>query len=534
MMRSRFGLENHGIKNVSDAWWTLSTPALYEHAVRRREGMIAHLGPLVVRTGHFTGRSPQDKFIVDEPSSRDKVWWGEVNHPIAEAQFERLLLRMRAYLQGRDIYIQDCFAGADPKFRVPLRVISTTAWHSLFARNMFIQATKEQLDDFVPQLTVIHSPQFHAVPEEDGTHSEAFIVVHLGRKTILVGGTSYAGELKKAVFSVLTYLYPPQGALPMHAAANMGANGDVALFFGLSGTGKTSLSVTSDRRLIGDDEHGWSQRGVFAFEGGCYAKVVGLSREAEPEIFETTRRFGTILENVAIDSVTRRLDLNDTSLTENTRGSYPLSHLPNVVRDGLGGLPNNIIMLTADAFGVMPPIAKLTSEQAMYHFLSGYTAKVGGTEQGVHEPKATFSPCFGAPFMTLHPKVYAELLGEKISSHKVQVWLVNTGWTGGAYGVGHRIKIAYTRAMVKAALEGKLDQVPSEMDPVFGMQVPTSCPGVPPEVLRTRGTWADAAAYDAQAKKLVGMFLENFKQFEGQVSMQVQGGGPVLLGKQAA
>jgi phosphoenolpyruvate carboxykinase (ATP) len=524
--RSHYDLENHGIKNVADIYWNLPTPALYEEAVRRREGAIAHLGPLVVRTGHHTGRSPNDKFIVREPSSEDKIWWGKVNRPFESERFDALYHRLLAYLQMKDVFVQDCFVGADPQYQVPIRIITETAWHSLFARNIFIQATPEQLERHVPEFTVIDTPRFHAMPALDGTQSEVFITVNFGQKLVLIGGTSYAGEIKKSVFTIMNYLLPLGQVLSMHCSANVGMRGDVALFFGLSGTGKTALSADPERSLIGDDEHGWSDRGVFNFEGGCYAKVIRLSRQAEPQIYETTRRFGTILENVAFDTRTRRLDLDDESLTENTRAAYPISQIPNTIRPGLGGHPKNIIFLTADAFGIVPPIAHLTPAQAMYHFLSGYTAKVAGTEKGVTEPQATFSACFGAPFMALHPSVYARLLGEKIDRHKVKVWLVNTGWSGGPYGVGQRMKIAYTRAIVRAALNGALDDVPTEVDPVFGVHVPVACPDVPVEVLKPRNTWRDPATYDEQAAKLAAMFISNFEQFAGQVSAEVRAAGP--------
>lgn len=524
--QSQYGLENHGIQNVNAVHWNLSTSLLYEEAIRRREARLAHLGPLVVRTGQHTGRSPSDKFIVQEPSSQDKIWWGKVNKGMDPAPFEGLHRRLLAYLQGKDLFVQDCFAGADPQYRLPIRVITETAWHSLFARDMFIQAKPEELATHVPEFTVLNAPSFHADPEVDSTRSEVFIVIHFGKKLVLIGGTQYAGEIKKSIFTILNYLLPQQHVMSMHCSANIGPADDVAVFFGLSGTGKTTLSADPNRTLIGDDEHGWSDRGVFNFEGGCYAKVIRLSAQAEPEIYETTRRFGTILENVAFDSDTGRLNLNDDSLTENTRAAYPISHIPNAKRDGLGGHPQNIIMLTADAFGVLPPIARLTQAQAMYHFLSGYTAKVAGTEKGVTEPQATFSTCFGAPFMALSPTVYADLLGEKIARHQVNVWLVNTGWSGGPYGVGQRMKIAHTRAMVNAALKGELTGIPTTPDPIFGVAVPTACPGVPVEVLSPRQTWADPAAYDAQARKLAGMFAENFKAFADQVSEEVRAVGP--------
>ncbi|MBI3942596.1 MAG: phosphoenolpyruvate carboxykinase [Chloroflexi bacterium] len=527
-MVSQYGLENAGLWNVGSVYWNFSTPALYEEAIRRREGRLAHLGPLVVRTGQYTGRAPNDKFIVKEASSADLVWWGKVNRPLDPASFETLHRRLQAYLQGKDLYVQDCFAGADLAYRLPIRVITEAAWHSLFARNMFIQAKTAELATHKPDFTIIDVPNFYAVPEVDGTRSEVFIVINFAARLVLIGGTQYAGEIKKSVFTLLNYLLPQQNVLSMHCSANIGPQGDIAIFFGLSGTGKTTLSADPTRTLIGDDEHGWSDDGVFNFEGGCYAKVIRLSPEAEPEIYQTTRRFGTILENVTMDSVTGRLDLNDDSLTENTRAAYPISHISNARRDGLGGHPSNIIMLTADAFGVLPPIARLTSAQAMYHFLSGYTAKVAGTEKGVTEPQATFSTCFGAPFMALSPAIYANLLGNKISGHHVKVWLVNTGWSGGPYGVGQRMKIAYTRAMVHAALNGQLDDAPVAADPIFGLAVPVSCPGVPAEVLNPRNTWADKAAYDLQARKLAGMFAENFKTFAGDVSQEVGEAGPRL------
>ncbi len=520
------GLEEIGIGNVNSVYWTLSTPALYEHIIRRNEGRIAHLGPLVVRTGHHTGRSPNDKFIVREPSSEKLVWWGKVNRPMEPHHFDALRRRMMAYLEGRDLYVQDCFAGADAAYRVPLRVITEYAWHSLFARNLFIQATPEELANHKPGFTILSAPGFHAIPEIDETRSEVFVVINFAERLVLIGGTEYAGEIKKSVFTILNYLLPQEHVMSMHCSANYGEAGDVAIFFGLSGTGKTTLSAAPDRTLIGDDEHGWSDCGVFNFEGGCYAKVINLSPTAEPEIYETTRRFGTLLENVAMDSRTARLNLNDSSLTENTRAAYPIKHIPNASPTGVGGHPTNIIMLTADAFGVLPPISRLSSEQAMYHFLSGYTAKVAGTEKGVTEPRATFSTCFGAPFMALEPHVYADLLGEQISKHKVEVWLVNTGWSGGPYGVGHRMKIDHTRAMIRSALDGSLTNVGTRTDPFFAFEVPISCPGVPDDVLDPRSTWADKSQYDAQARKLAGMFADNFMEFASQVSPEILRSGP--------
>jgi phosphoenolpyruvate carboxykinase (ATP) len=526
---SHIGLESHGLVNLRSSSWNLTTGELYEEAMKRSEGLVAHLGPLVVRTGQFTGRSPKDKFIVDEPSSRDNIWWGKVNRPIAEDRFDELHRRMLSYLQGKDVYVQDCWAGADLDYRMPIRIITQYAWHSLFARNMFIQATREELAVHEPEFVVIDCPGFHAFPEHDKTNSDVFILVNYAKKLVLIGGTEYAGEIKKSIFTAMNYYLPLEDVMPMHCSANMGSDGSTALFFGLSATGKTTLSADSSRVLIGDDEHGWSDNGIFNFEGGCYAKMIRLSPENEPEIYATTRRFGTILENVGINSSTRRLDLDDDSLTENTRGAYPIAHIPNATREGKGGHPKDIIFLTADAFGVLPPISKLTPEQTMYHFIAGYTAKVAGTERGITEPEATFSACFGAPFMALHPSVYADLLGKKINEHGVKCWLVNTGWTGGPYGVGNRMKLPYTRAMVNAALDGKLDDVETIVDPNFGLHVPVSCPDVPSEVLMPRNTWEDGAAYDAQAKKLAKMFTDNFIEYEGRVPAEVVAAGPKVV-----
>jgi phosphoenolpyruvate carboxykinase (ATP) len=434
---------------------------------------------------------------------------------------------MLAHIRGRDLFVQDCWAGADPAFRLPVRVVTERAWHSLFARHLFIPETdparRLQHD---PQFTVIDIPSFTANPATEKTNSEVFILLNFAKKLVLIGGTNYAGEIKKSIFTVMNYLLPLRDVMPMHCSANIGVAGDVALFFGLSGTGKTTLSSDPARQLIGDDEHGWSSAGVFNFEGGCYAKMIRLSAEAEPQIYETTRRFGTVLENVTCDPETRLLDLNDDSVTENTRGAYPLGFIDNAVPSGQGGHPKNVVMLTADAFGVLPPIARLSPAAAMYHFLSGYTAKVAGTERGVTEPKATFSTCFGAPFMVWEPNVYAKLLGERIAKHNVKVWLVNTGWTGGAYGVGKRMKIAHTRAMIAAALSGQLDAVGFDVDPVFNLEVPKSCPEVPAEVLKPRNTWKDQAAYDQQARKLAQMFVDNFRTFEGSASADVRAAGP--------
>jgi phosphoenolpyruvate carboxykinase (ATP) len=521
------GLERHGITNVPRVYWNLSVPALYEEAVRRREGNMSAQGPLVCRTGQHTGRSPNDKFIVREPSSEDKVWWSKVNRPIDPHFFDLLHHRVLSYVEGKELFVQDCHAGSDPRYRLPVRVITEHAWHSLFARHMFIETRgAEGIPAHDPEFTVIDMPGVHADPSLHGTHSEVFIVVNFARKMVLIGGTSYAGEIKKSIFTVMNYLLPLGNVLSMHCSANVGPGGDVALFFGLSGTGKTTLSSDPERSLIGDDEHGWSEDGVFNIEGGCYAKMIRLSADAEPQIHAATRRFGTVLENVRMDATTREIDLDDDSLTENTRGAYPLEFIERSVRSGIGGHPRNIVMLTADAFGVLPPIARLSPAAAMYHFLSGYTAKVAGTEKGVTEPKATFSTCFGAPFMVLHPTVYARFLGDRIARHESHVWLVNTGWTGGPYGVGTRMQIVHTRAMIRAALGGALDHVAYERDRVFNLNVPQACPGVPSGVLNPRNTWKHPAEYDAQANKLARMFLDNFRSFEAEAAPETKAAGP--------
>lgn len=511
----------HSLKNSGEAFVNLNASQIYEHAVLLEEGMISEYGALVVNTGALTGRSAQDKFLVEEASSKDHVWWGKVNKPFSQEKFQALKMRMFAYLQNRDVYVQNCFAGADEAYRLPVRIITEYAWHSLFARNMFIEATQDDLENFDPQFTVVCAPDFKADPEIDGTRSQTFIVLDFAQKLVLVGGTEYAGEIKKSIFTVMNYLLPLKGVFPMHCSANKGQNDDVALFFGLSGTGKTTLSADPERQLIGDDEHGWSDNGIFNFEGGCYAKVIDLSAESEPIIFEMTRTFGTILENVGIDPDSRTVDLEDRTRTENTRASYPRKNLDNIVDENYGGHPKNVFFLTADAFGVMPPIAKLTPEQAMYHFLSGYTAKVAGTEAGVKEPQATFSTCFGAPFMVHQPAVYANLLKEKVNKHGAQVWLVNTGWSGGEYGVGKRMKIAYTRALLRAALTGALNNVEFEVEPFFNLLIPKSCDGVPAEILNPRNTWADKDAYDAKAKHLADLFANNFKEFAATVDEAV-------------
>jgi phosphoenolpyruvate carboxykinase (ATP) len=520
-----FGLKEMGVETSGKVYWTASTAQLTEELIKRGEGKLAHLGPVVTLTGECTGRSPNDKFIVEEETSKDHIWWKE-NASISEQHFDSLLSRMKFHMSDRDLFVQDCYAGADPRQRVPIRVVTESAWHSMFARNMFIQAkTDTELKNHKPVYTVLQAPDCKADPEVQGTNSPVFVVLNFKRKLILIGGTHYAGEIKKSIFSMLNYQLPENGVLPMHCAANEGHDGVVALFFGLSGTGKTSLSADPNRHLIGDDEHGWNDRGVYNFEGGCYAKVIRLSPLAEPEIYACTRRFGTILENVVLKSGSRQLDLDDSIYSENTRASYPLSHLSNVNLSGMAGHPAHVILLTCDAFGVLPPIAKLTPEQAMYHFISGYTAKVAGTEKGVKEPSAVFSACFGAPFMARRPSVYAKLLGDKIARHNVTCWLVNTGWTGGPYGVGQRIGITDTRTMVNAALDGRLDDVSTHTDPVLGVEVPDRVPGVSPELLDARSSWQDKAAFDAKASDLAKRFKANFAQFEN-VPPEVAAAGP--------
>ncbi len=531
-LNPEYGLEYLGLRQLLQVHWNLSTSALYEYAIRRYEGQVAHLGPLVVCMGQHTGRAAKDKYIVDEPGTTNDIWWSKVNVKYPEEKFNTLLERMRAYLRGKTVFVQDCYAGADSQYRLSVREINEYAWHNLFARNMFIQkpSDPEVIRKFRPDFTVLQCPNFNSDPDEDDTRSGTFVAINISKKLVLIGGTAYAGEIKKSIFSALNFLLPGQDVLSMHCSANVNKSDidDVAIFFGLSGTGKTTLSADPNRMLIGDDEHGWSDNGVFNFEGGCYAKVIRLSKEDEPEIYECTRRFGTILENVTLDPVTHYIDLDDDSLTENTRASYPLKHLPNIVESGMAGHPRNIIMLTADAFGVLPPIARLTPDQAMYHFISGYTAKVAGTEKGVTEPTATFSACFGAPFMMRHPSAYAQLLADKIKKHKAGCWLVNTGWTGGPFGIGSRMKMGYTRALLNAVLDKSLNNVEMRTDSIFGFQVPTALTGIPIEILNPRNTWTDVSEYDAQAKKLAFLFHENFEQFKTQTPQSVIMAGPKI------
>jgi len=523
--QSRHGLDRHGVSTTRSEFWNLPPAELVEHAVRRGEGQLVHGGPFNAVTAPHTGRSPNDRFVVREPTAEDKVWWGQVNVPFEEDRYETLRSEVLEYLSERDLFVRDMWAGADAEYRLAVRVITPSAWHNLFAYNMFRRPEESEVESMEPDFTVLHAPEFEADPSRHGTRTGTFIILNFGKREVLIGGTRYAGEIKKSVFAVMNYFLPQQGVLSMHCSANVGEDGDSALFFGLSGTGKTTLSADPNRGLIGDDEHGWSDRGIFNFEGGCYAKVIRLSATGEPEIYATTRMFGTVLENVIVDA-DRSIDLDSQEITENTRASYPLESIPNFVPEATAGHPRNIVFLTADAYGVLPPISKLTPEQAMFHFLSGYTAKLAGTERGVTEPKATFSACFGAPFLALHPSVYADMLGEKIERHGARVWLVNTGWTGGAYGEGERMNLAHTRAMISAALAGQLDDVETEPDPIFGLHIPNAVPGVPSDVLRPRDTWSDPDAYDSQATKLAGMFRENFEKFAESVPEEVRQAGP--------
>ena len=519
------GLEAHGFRNIVKAYWNLRTPQLIEAAIQRHEGFFSKEGALVVRTGQFTGRSPKDKFIVRNANTEPHVDWGPVNQPISEDQFDQIHTRMLAFLQGNELFVEDLRAGADPEYSITVRAITQKAWHALFGRQLLISRGQDDAAQRTPDFTLLFAPGFHAVPEEEGTNSETCIIINFTKRIVLIAGTVYAGELKKSVFTILNYLLPERNVLPMHCSANMGANGEVALFFGLSGTGKTTLSTDSARRLIGDDEHGWSDRGVFNFEGGCYAKCIRLSRENEPQIWNAIR-YGTVLENVVMNTESRELDFNSDQITENTRAAYPLEFIEGALIPSVGGHPTNVFFLTADAFGVLPPISRLTPGQAMYHFLSGYTAKLAGTERGLSkEPSATFSACFGAPFLPRTPATYAGMLGEKLKKHQVRCWLVNTGWVGGAYGVGERMKLRYTRAMLNAALSGQLDNVPTKAHPVFGVLVPESCPEVPSEFLDARGMWKDKTAYDSAAADLSRRFNQNFKKF-GSVDREILEAAP--------
>jgi len=527
-LKSDYGLENHGLSNLRMAYWNLPTEALYEEISFRREARITHQGPIVAFTGKHTARSANDKFVVREETTQDKIWWGEYNRPFSPDKFNELFNRLQGFLQGRDLFVQDCYAGADPNYRMPIRIVAEMAWHSHFARNMFIlPTTAEEYRRHVPEFTVICVPSFKGIPQIDGTNANTFIVLNFEQKICIIGNTAYAGEIKKSIFTILNFLLPLEGVMPMHCSANVGKEGDTAIFFGLSGTGKTTLSADPGRGLIGDDEHGWSDEGIFNFEGGCYAKVIQLSSTAEPEIYACTRKFGTILENVVYDPVSRFIDLDDESITENTRASYPLGFIENAVPEKMAGHPKNIILLTCDASGVMPPIAKLTPDQALYQFMSGYTSKIAGTEVGLgKEPELTFSTCFGAPFMVHHPSFYAEILKKKILRHGVHCWLVNTGWIGGPYGIGKRISIRYTRALLNAALDGKLLNVKYATDPVFGFQVPATCEGVPDHVLDPGGSWPDKKVYMQRYRELASRFIENFKKYEAASPVEVVQAGP--------
>jgi phosphoenolpyruvate carboxykinase (ATP) len=523
-------LEAHGIRAQREVHWDLHIPALYEHTLRRGEGVIAHKGPLAVNTSPYTGRSPRDKYVVREPQSEGDIWWGDVNHPMEPEVFGALYTRVCSYLAEQELYVQDLYAGAHPDQRIAVRTITESPAHALFVRNMFILPRVLNLSDeyeaFIPEFTIVHAPNFKASPERDGTRSEVFICSSFERGILLIGGTRYMGELKKSVFSVMNYLLPKRDVLSMHASATLGQGGDAAVIFGLSGTGKTTLATDPARAMVGDDEVGWSSDGIFNIEGGSYAKCIRLSREDEPLIYDAANRFESILENVVINPTTRFPEWEDDSITENTRVSYPLAHLPNVAPHGTGPHPSNLVFLSADAFGVLPPIARLTLEQAMFYFVSGYTSKLAGTERGVTEPSATFSPCFSAPFLALPPAYYARVLAEKIERHRPRVWLINTGWTEGPYGTGSRIRIPYTRAMLNAALVGDLDDVEFRTDPTFGFEVPSTVSGVPGELLTPRETWSDPEAYDRQAAKLASMFRQNIEQYAGGLSPSALAAAP--------
>ncbi|MEX0299562.1 MAG: phosphoenolpyruvate carboxykinase [Kordiimonas sp.] len=523
---NRAGLDAQGITGTGNQYWNLGTAQLYEESIRRGEGKIAKDGPLVVATGKHTGRSANDKFTVRDETTEHTVDWGKTNRPMSPEHFDVVHAAFLEHMKDKELFVQDLWGGSDPEHRVAVRTVGELAWHSLFCRTMLVRPEEGEAQEMEPQFTVINLPSFKADPATMGTNSETVVAVNFAKGLVLIGGTAYAGENKKSVFSILNYLLPNKGIMPMHCSANIGPEGDVAIFFGLSGTGKTTLSADSSRTLIGDDEHGWSDDSVFNFEGGCYAKLIRLDPEAEPEIFGTTKRFGTVVENVVMDEKTRELDLDDNTLAENTRAAYPIHFIPNTSEKNRGGKPTNIIMLTADAFGVLPPIARLTPEQAMYHFLSGYTAKVAGTEIGVKEPQATFSTCFGAPFMPRHPSVYGNLLRKKIAETGVNCWLVNTGWTGGVYGVGHRMPIKETRALLHAALDGSLNNADMRIDENFGFEVPVAVAGVDTKILTPRDTWADKAAYDEKAKHLVSLFIENFESFAEHVDEEVNAAAP--------
>lgn len=529
-LKSDYSVDYLGLSNLRKIYWNLPAESLYEEIVFRSEGRITRGGPVIVNTGTHTARAADDKVIVSSSSIENDVWWGQYNRPYSEEQFHALFNRVQGYLQGKDIFVQDCFVGADPDYSMPIRIITELAWHSLFARNMFIlPQDREEYRLHVPEFTVIAVPNFKAFPSIDATQRNTIIVINFEQRLCIIGNSGYGGEIKKSIFTIMNYLLPNNGVLPMHCSANVGDKGDVALFFGLSGTGKTTLSADPHRRLIGDDEHGWSEDGVFNFEGGCYAKVIGLSQTAEPQIYACTRRFGTILENVVFDPISRLIDLDDDTITENTRASYPLEFIPNALMEKRGPHPNNIILLTCDASGVMPPVAKLSPEQTLYHFVSGYTAKVAGTELGLgEEPEITFSTCFGGPFMVHHPSRYAGLLIDKINRYHVNCWLINTGWVGGPYGVGKRISIQYTRNILNAVLDGKLKDVEFSEDPIFGFLVPKRCPNVPENILDPSDAWTDKNAYFRRYRSLASRFIDNFKKFEDRFGVEIKEAGPKI------
>jgi len=524
-------LENIGLGRVSNAYWNLTPSELVEETLVAGQGVLSNTGALAVDTGEFTGRSPLDRFVVADETTENTVWWGKVNIKFSPEKFDALYNRMRAYLTNRDVYVRDAYACTDPEYRLNIRVVTEFPWSNMFAHNMFLRPTTEEIDNFTPDWHIVCAPDFHADVEIDGTRQHNFAILNFTKKMIIIGGTAYTGEIKKGIFSVLNYILPHErDVLSMHCSANVGANGDTAVFFGLSGTGKTTLSSDPNRQLIGDDEHGWSNKGVFNFEGGCYAKCIDLSREKEPQIYDAIK-FGAILENVGFEEDGCTPDYTDSSRTENTRVSYPLDHIDNIMKPSMGDVPKNIFFLTCDASGVFPPISRLTPGQAMYHFISGYTAKVAGTEAGITEPVTTFSACFGAPFLPLHPTKYATMLGKKMQENAVKVWLINTGWSGGAYGVGERIKLKYTRAMITAALEGKLDNVSYEEHAVFGLNMPTTCENVPSEILNPRNTWSDKAAYDRKASDLAAKFVDNFSKFAEYASEEILAAAPRVAAK---
>lgn len=525
-----FSLENSGVTNAGTVYWNQAPAKLYEQTIERGEGEIASSGGLVVQTGEFTGRSPKDKFVVEDDMTRDTVWWGDINQPISPENYQNLKTRILAYLQGRDLWVRDAFAGADPKYRIGVRVVNENPWQNMFVHNMFLRPSKEEKEQFAPDWTILCAPGFYGNGPEDGIRQHNFSIVNFAEKTILIGGSAYTGEIKKGIFTVLNYILPKQGVLSMHCSSNIGQEDDSAVFFGLSGTGKTTLSADPNRALIGDDEHGWTDEGVFNFEGGCYAKCIDLTEKQEPQIWNAIK-FGALIENTRFHEGTRDVNFADISMTQNTRVAYPIHHISGHAEPSRGPIPKNIFFLTCDAFGVLPPISKLTPGQAMYQFISGYTAKVAGTEAGITEPVRVFSACFGAPFLPLHPTEYADMLGEMMKKHNVNIWLVNTGWSGGAYGTGSRIKLRYTRAMVSAALDGKLDGVEFSSDPIFNLSMPVAVPEVPSEILNPRNTWTDKTAYDTKANQLAQYFNDNFEKYKEGANEEILAAAPKVLEK---